>query len=165
MKRYFILFAMLATIPASAQNTSRKKYGFPVRVTEVYDGDTFTFDGSGWSPFPNLTWKVRVRGIDTPEKRGKCAFEKALARKAHQTTISLLNRSERLRRSSLPIRERLSIRGQGYIVWLSAVQHDKYGGRFDAVVTLSDGTSLGDHLIDAGLARPYFGGRKQGWCK
>jgi endonuclease YncB( thermonuclease family) len=28
-----------------------------------------------------------------------------------------------------------------------------------------DGESLGESLIDAGYARPYAGGKKQGWCQ
>lgn len=158
MKSLLIPLALMASIPATAQISMREKYGYPVKVTSVYDGDTFTIDGEEWSPFPNLVWKVRIRGIDTPEKRGKCGRERELAKRAHSLTISLLERNDK-QRTALILNRR-----KGYRVWLSAIQHDKYGGRFDAVVTLSDGSSLGDHLINAGVARPYFGGKKRTWC-
>ena len=43
-----------------------------------YDGDTLTVDAEPW---PGLTARtsVRVDGIDTPEIRGRCPAEKALA--------------------------------------------------------------------------------------
>jgi endonuclease YncB( thermonuclease family) len=34
---------------------------------------------------------------------------------------------------------------------------DKYGGRIDAEVTLSDGTSFAQRMLDAGQAVPYKG--------
>ena len=140
-------------------------------MTDVYDGDTFTIDGEEWSPFPNLTWKVRIRGIDTPEKRSKCVSERKLAERAKRLAVYLLSESEKSRLHSAlaelnddPNRTALRKRKPGYTVWLTAVEHDKYGGRFDAVVTLADGSSLGDKLISSGLARPYFGGKKVPWC-
>ena len=40
---------------------------------------------------------------------------------------------------------------------------DKYGGRIDAEVWIDD-ILLSDALIAAGLARPYNGGKRAGWC-
>lgn len=146
MKKLILL--ALACFPSAlmASSLPREPYGYRVAVTSVYDGDTFDFDGSAWSPFPNLRWSIRIRGIDTPEKRSKCEMEKILALKARDVSVALIREA----------------RGQ---IFLSAIQHDKYGGRFDAVVTLPDGRVLGDILISKGLARPYFGGKKEPWCK
>ncbi len=51
---------------------------------------------------------------------------------------------------------------------LTQVQHDKYGGRLNATVTLTiagNKVDLGKSLIEAGYARPYFGeGPKPDWC-
>ena len=153
MKRLFtatIAAMLLNTSSACAQAPNagaipREANGYPVRVLAVKDGDTFEIDSRGWSPFPNLTWSVRVRGIDTPEKRSKCAAEKAAAMRAKDFTTALMRR-------------------YGNRVWLQAVAHDKYGGRFDAVAVFANGQSLGDILIKAGLARPYFAGKRPPWC-
>jgi endonuclease YncB( thermonuclease family) len=52
----------------------------------------------------------------------------------------------------------------GQVVTLTAVQPDKYDKRVDAYLRLPDGRDLGDALIAAGLARPYSGGHRAGWC-
>ena len=39
---------------------------------------------------------------------------------------------------------------------------DKYGGRYDATITLADGRDFAATMIDAGHAVPYFGGAKEG---
>lgn len=135
----------LTSIPAISQGIPREANGFPVVITKPIDGDTFEVDARAWSPFPNLTWRVRIRGIDTPEKRSKCEPEKAAAKRAQEYAGAVLKRYDNK-------------------VWLQAVQHDKYGGRFDAVIILPNGKSLGDVMIAAGLARPYLGGARRPWC-
>lgn len=115
-------------------------------ITEIVDGDTFII-AANWSPYP-LKWKVRIRGIDTPEKgyRAKCEREKELA--AQATALAEQLAHETLGR-----------------VKLRNVEHDKYGGRIDADVILADGRSMGGQLIKAGLAKPYNGnGPKPSWC-
>ena len=37
------------------------------------------------------------------------------------------------------------------------------GGRVDATV-IADGADVGKVLIEEGLARPYSGGKRRGWC-
>lgn len=118
-----------------------------IRVTKIVDGDTFIFDASRWSPSPDLVWKVRVAGIDTPEKEGRaeCASEARRAALASALTKKLIEDS-------------------GMTVRWSNIEHDKYGGRLDADIILDDGRSLADVLISEGLARRYSGGRKSSWC-
>jgi micrococcal nuclease len=115
-------------------------------VTRVIDGDTFEID-SRWSPY-DLIWRVRVAGIDTPEKghRASCERERQLSTQATEMTRRLLDES--LGR-----------------VRLRNVEHDKYGGRIVANVILANGKSLGDELLAARLARQYNGnGPKPNWC-
>lgn len=116
-------------------------------VTRDKDGDTFEIAVPN-NPFPNLSWSVRVLGIDTPEKGylAKCSREKDRALKASAMAADLIDKS-------------------GKQVTLKKVKWDKYGGRIDAEVYLSDGSNFGQHLIDAGLAKPYNGnGPKPNWC-
>lgn len=117
-------------------------YEWPLREPLAYDGDTL------YALLPGLPTElreisVRVRGIDAPELRGRCAREIVQAEAARAETARLLR--------------------AGRWVEMCAVGWDKYGGRVDARVMI-DGRDLGQALIAAGLARPYEGDRREGWC-
>ncbi len=111
-------------------------------VVSVYDGDTLTVDAHPW-PQITVRTSVRVDGIDAPEIRGKCDSEKAMAREARE-----------LARESV-----------GERVHLRNVELGKYAGRVIADVFTEDGRRLADVLIEAGLARVYDGGAREGWCE
>lgn len=120
-----------------------------MKVVSVYDGDTFTVEsqslGGIMAELPNL--RVRVRNLDTPEKgaQAKCKSERDHA-------LIVTREAKRL------------IAGSGNVVTLTNLDWDKYGGRIDADVYLSDGRSLAEVLIRFGHARYYDGGKRQGWC-
>ena len=113
---------------------------FAALVLSVTDGDTFRARIPVWEDVDVVT-AVRIRGIDTPEIRGKCPAEKAAALAAKERLTALLNGS----------------------VQLLHVEPDKFAGRVDADVTV-DGKPVAAILIAEGLARPYTGGARQGWC-
>jgi len=113
---------------------------FAALVLSVTDGDTFRVRIPVWDNVEVVT-AVRIRGIDTPEIKGKCPAEKAMALEAKARLTALLNGP----------------------VQLLHVDPDKYAGRVDADV-LVDGKSVAAVLIAEGLARPYTGGARQGWC-
>lgn len=114
---------------------------FLAQVLTVTDGDTFRARIEVWSGVEVVT-AVRVAGIDTPELRGKCPAEKATA---------------------IAARERLRALLAAGPVTLTAVMNDKYAGRVDALVMVN-GARVADRLIAEGLARPYAGGARAGWC-
>lgn len=144
--RIFIAVAALssAATNTSANTISEGRYDWP--VLGVIDGDTLKVHLPGL-PMELQPVKVRVRGIDTPELKGKCASEKAAAKKAGAFTRSLI---EMANTNSRPIQ-------------FSKIEWDKYGGRIDADVAI-DGRSLADMLVSAGMARRYDGGKRGGWC-
>ena len=49
------------------------------KVISVYDGDTFRVNIDSLPPIVGKNIAIRVNGIDTPEIRGKCQYEKNLA--------------------------------------------------------------------------------------
>ncbi len=64
---------------------------FPnVTYHRCYDGDTCTFTLPGVHPLFGEKISVRIAGIDTPEIRGKCEQEKALAKKARDLVRGIL---------------------------------------------------------------------------
>lgn len=111
------------------------------QVVSVYDGDTFTAKVRIWFE-TEVTTSVRVLGIDTPEIRGKCDAEKALAIAAREALVRLL---------------------AGGSVILRDLSEDKYGGRIDARV-IAAGVDVAQRMVELGHARPYDGGKREGWC-
>ena len=55
-------------------------------VVKVRDGDTVEVEAFVW-PMQSVHVAVRLRGIDAPEKRGKCDGEKAAAARATRASI------------------------------------------------------------------------------
>ena len=108
-----------------------------------YDGDTCYITAKTF-PEPLQKMSIRILGIDTPEIKGKCAEEKALAEKGRVLANELFRAADE--------------------ITLENLDWDKYGGRVLADVYL-DGELYSQKLIDAGLARPYDGGTKTPWCE
>ena len=81
---------------------------------------------------------MRLEGFDTPEIRGKCDEEKALAKEAKNYTTNFMSSV-----STIYVSE----------------ETDKYGRLIVTVPNLAEG------LIEQGLARPYDGGKRLSWCK
>ncbi len=88
MIRAALLALVLTVAPAVALAGEIIPGPVTADVVSVYDGDTLTMDAHPW-PQITVRTSVRVSGIDTPEIRGKCDSEKALAREA-RTEIELV---------------------------------------------------------------------------
>lgn len=132
---FVILFANLALASDFLQMRE-------FRGNVCYDGDT-CYVSAPVLPGKLSKMSVRVLGIDTPEIKGKCEKEKELALIGRQTANELFRAAKTIEFKDLK--------------W------DKYGGRILSNVYL-DGLLYSDILIDKGLARPYDGGAKKGWC-
>ncbi len=135
------LLAALLLLPLAATAA-------PVTITNVYDGDTFTIEAALVLVYGDETTvidqsvSVRVDGVDTPEIRGKCDEEKALALEAKQFAEQWL--------AAGPVE-------------LRNIRQGKYAGRVVAEVW-RDGERLSAALVNAGLGRVYDGRRRDGWC-
>ena len=137
-RAYFaVLFLVLATAQAQVVTDAL--------VTGAYDGDTLSVEVDIW---PNLVWtgSVRILGVDTPEIRGRCEQEKALAIAARDYVRVLL---------------------VDQTVRLTQVEDDKYGGRVLAQVFFWENETwvdLADRLIEMRLGQAYVGGVREEWC-
>lgn len=107
-----------------------------------YDGDT-CYVTMPALPKSLSKMTVRILGIDTPELRGECSKEKELAMKAR----IFANKTFR----------------EARVIEFKDLKWDKYGGRILSNVYL-DGYLYADMIINEQLARPYDGGKKEGWC-
>lgn len=134
-KLLFFVFGMFMAMSANA---------VPAVVDYIFDGDTFSASVK-LDTDVNITVRVRLINIDTPEMNGKCEREKLMAARARDVLSALIPR--------------------GTVVELDNIKDDKYLGRINANVFLPDGRDVGLILIDSGLGRPYKGGKRQPWCE
>lgn len=111
----------------------------------VVDGDTVEFEVSWLPPELGNKIKVRVLGVDTPEKppRAQCQQEADKALKATAFTKGLISNSKNVK--------------------VTLKSWDKYGGRVLGDVII-DNKSLRQQLISNNHAREYYGEAKQSWC-
>ena len=107
--------------------------GVDRHVNCVVDGDTFWFQGD----------KIRIGDIDTPElSPPRCEAERIKGEAAKARLLALLNTGK-------------------FSLSAGLRDEDKYGRKLRTVTRA--GRSLGDALIDEGLARRWDGAR-HGWC-
>ncbi len=116
----------------------------PAVVDYIIDGDTFA-GRVMLADETQISVRVRLINVDTPEIHGQCADEIAAANAARNRLGELA-----------PV---------GTIVDLREIKDDKYLGRIDARVFDTTGRDIGGILISEKLGRPYSGGRRAGWCK
>ena len=112
------------------------------KVISVYDGDTFRVDIDSLPPIVGKNIPIRLNGVDTPEIRGKCQYEKDLALKARDFVRNKLANAKEIK--------------------LTKLQRGKY---FRVVAdVMIDGVSLEQELLENKLAYKYTGGKKSSWC-
>ena len=122
-----------------------KEYGMfkNVEFVRCYDGDTCTFNIPGLHPLIGDKISVRISGVNTPEIRGKCPREKALARKAKTFAQGKLSESRSIE-----------------------IRHIKRGKFFRIIGEISvDGMTLSELIIRQGLEVAYNGGKRSSWCE
>ena len=132
------LLLMVVPMPATAAD-----YVWP--VVRVVDGDTVAVDASADLPPELADLRVRLRGVDTPEKggRAKCPDERDAGQAATAFTAQAVADA-----STIVVRD---------------PEWGKWGGRVLADLVL-DGRSLSSSLIETGYGRAYDGGRRGSWC-
>lgn len=146
--RWVITTLILLTFISNTQAKPKKyKYtDYQGRVTKIVDGDTVKAEAFLTD---HLVWKttVRLRGIDTPEIRGKCPAEKRMAKAAKAYLNSFLK--------------------VGDPIELRRVRKGKYAGRIIASLYYKDKSrwvNVSQKLLNAGYGRAYYGGKRKGWC-
>ena len=142
MKTTAAIVILLTSAPAQASEC----YAWPIRPELAYDGDSIYITMPGMPPELERM-EVRVNHIDTPEMHGHCAAEREAAARAAGRVKDLLRQA----------------RDAGQPVLFCGPHWDKYGGRIRADVIIA-GRDLAGLMLAEGLARPYDGGPRRGWC-
>lgn len=142
-----LVIVFLVTLPLLAREAGSKDFGkYDFKVLRVVDGDTIDIDAQFLPPELGKHLKLRIYGIDTPEKghQAKCNAER---RKSEEATKFVEDKISNAKVIKVELRK-----------W------DKFGGRVlgDLII---DNQRLSQLLIDAGHAVSYDGGRKnKNWC-
>jgi endonuclease YncB( thermonuclease family) len=133
----WLLIGFVVVLPVGDAINAFAKHHPECRVLSVIDGDTvklFCPEGGAQAG--------RILGYDTPEVDGACTAEIWAATKA---TFFLR-----------------------WKLWSATVIRARVHGRDKykrALVQVDlDGTNVAQMIISAGLARPYDGGKREGWC-
>ena len=134
--KYLIFIFLLVSTSVLAENT------YNYKILKVVDGDTIHITAP-YLPI-ELGDKIglRIRGIDTPEMRGKCLDEIQKAKDAKKYLVSLVE--------SKPY----TIIIQGRDKYFRVLGDIKIGDEY-----------VSNMMIEKGYARKYNGGTKQTWCK
>jgi endonuclease YncB( thermonuclease family) len=131
-----ILFCVLLLSQASSA------YGpYKAELVRVIDGDTIDVTIELW---PGLTQRARIRleGVNTPEKRTRLQCEKKAGIAATEFTQAFVDKGA---------------------ITVDGVRNGKFAGRVLGKVFV-DGNSLSDALLVSGHARHYSGGKRLPWC-
>lgn len=130
------LFGLLAAAKTPTSDSLSAAFSFcggGHREDCVVDGDTFWFEGE----------KIRIADIDTPElSPPRCEAERIKGEAAKARLLALLNDGK-------------------FSLSTGPRDEDKYGRKLRTVTRA--GRSLGNALVDEGLARRWDGAR-HGWC-
>ncbi len=148
------LILLGAGVPARPAAGARDRLAGPVpaEVLSVIDGDTLEVRALIWLG-QTVSTRVRLAGIDAPELNGKCARERALAKRARAYLRARLEPGDG---GHAGARARVRLRD---------IRFGKYAGRVLARVETARGEDLGRGLMAAGLARSYAGRARASWCE
>lgn len=139
MKKLIVIAALLFPFVVNANP-------YDWKVVRAVDGDTLEVEAKWLPPELGKTIRIRIYGVDTPEKggRAKCPNEATRGEAASAYSKSQVKNAKK--------------------VQITIKEWDKFGGRIlgDALI---DGKSLREMLIANGYAREYFGNAKKSWCE
>lgn len=148
IKKVIYWGGLLMLVIFSAITHSKELYGpYKADVLRVIDGDTIEVAIHAW---PGLlkTVKIRLDGVNTPEKRGNGRRKVSACEKAAGIEASLFTKKWLEGVKSVTV----------YDVFLG-----KWAGRAIGKVKKGD-EDLSEALINTGHAVPYFGGKRGAWC-
>jgi len=112
------------------------------KVISIYDGDTLRVNIDSFPDIVGKNIRIRIKGIDAPEIKGKCQREIDLAIMARDYLRNAINQSSQIELRNIERGKYFRIVGELYI----------------------DGENISNNLIKRKLAYHYNGGKKRSWC-
>jgi endonuclease YncB( thermonuclease family) len=116
-------------------------------VVTITDGDTLRVSAMPWPDVVTIK-DIRIRGVDTPEIRGACKYEKDLAAAAKSFVTELVNKNNK--------------RVKLFVIGCNSSEGGQFGR---CLATVQAGNvPIAGALIEKGLGRTNNGEARQGWC-
>ena len=112
------------------------------KVISIYDGDTLRVNIDSFPDIIGKNIRIRLKGIDAPEIKGKCQKEIDLAIMARDYLRNAINQSSQIELRNIERGKYFRIVGELYI----------------------DGENISNNLIKRKLAYYYNGRKKRSWC-
>jgi len=112
------------------------------KVISIYDGDTIRVNIDSFPDIIGKNIRIRIKGIDAPEIKGKCQKEIDLAIMARDYLRNAINQSSQIELRNMERGKYFRIVGELYI----------------------DGENISKGLLKEKLAYIYHGGKKRSWC-
>ena len=112
------------------------------KVISIYDGDTLRVNIDSFPDIVGKNIRIRIKGIDAPETKGKCQTEIDLAIMARDYLRNAINQSSQIELRNIERGKYFRIVGELYI----------------------DGKNISNNLIERKLAYYYNGRKKRSWC-
>ena len=112
------------------------------KVISIYDGDTLRVNIDSFPDIVGKNIRIRIKGIDAPEIKGKCQTEIDLAIMARDYLRNAINQSSQIELRNIERGKYFRIVGELYI----------------------DGENISNNLIKRKLAYYYNGRKKRSWC-
>ena len=144
MTRLALLLALMPTLAWADYGSATVS-----EVTSVLDGDTFRVEINDWPPVIGERIKIRLRGIQAPERRSRCDTE-----------------AEKTREKALAADARIYLVGRLRGAESVELRHIERGSFFRIVADVyADGVDVGQEMLSRGLAIPYVEGKAgKAWC-
>jgi len=133
---FFLLSSLLISSTFAYEDVKISK------VISVYDGDTLRVNIDSFPDIVGKNIRIRIKGIDAPEIKGKCQKEIDLAIMARDYLRNAINKSNLIELRNIERGKYFRIVGELYI----------------------DGENISNNLIKRKLAYHYNGGKKRSWC-
>lgn len=118
-------------------------------IVSFYDGDTITVTVHDWPPVIGERIKIRLKGVQAPERRSRCDTD-----------------AEKARERELAANARIYLVGRLRGAESVELRHIERGSFFRIVADVyADGQDVGQEMLTRGLAIPYAEGEAgQAWC-
>ena len=140
MKKLLLLLLLIPNLVIGVSSSPKNLYEY--KILRVIDGDTIEIEAK-FLPSPlKPKLKLRIIGVDTPEKNSKKECEKILAERATLFTTKKID--------------------EGKSKKIQVIKWDSFGRILGDVFI--DGKSLKKLLLDGKLGRLWKRGKKISWC-
>jgi len=133
---FFFLNSLLISSTFAYENVKISK------VISIYDGDTLRVNIDSFPDIIGKNIRIRLKGIDAPEIKGKCQKEIDLAIMARDYLRNAINQSSQIELRNIQRGKYFRIVGELYV----------------------NGENMSNNLIRRKLAYHYNGGKKRSWC-